>query len=572
MNSTPLILKNPKGWFAAGAEIEKALTLLSDGAFKLFVYLCLNARRDTGGLETTQTELARGLRKGTASLRSYLREMETAGVCRSRFSRSPASRGRIEVTEAFWPYRKPESEKPDPAAEAFVGTLKKLLQARPCIQSAFSTADEILARHWFQSGVSLQRIERALLCSAAFASTPPGAITPDKVPSVVCVTSNPSSTSLTRKTSDPTTGTISGFGSIAWRNSGTRTVIRPCHQNQLLPSNPRRHIVKLRLCRHDPKKGDDVDDPFSLLTDVVQLSHYPITPASLRSDAGHLPRIHWTTSPESAGSKLGGVVEAPQARRGPSARHGVFAAADDQLGAVARGRKDGAVGEAAVPGQDQSLQAASSRIQRLAQLPHQVGEATRQVVLLDLRAITLPLFGQGLILWVGLVRPVGWLLASCFAARAFDDRDLLELDWQGAATDTGAPVERHPQRGLQKAQAEHQVGMKGGRQRIVLIEGRPDQTAALAQARVVDGHPHPSARAVSQPALQDRGKQLLRLPADAGMREVFGAPVALGPALGPDDAGQGAASQANQRTQPLADRQERACGNTGSQPARISSQ
>ena len=172
MNATPLILKNPKGWFAAGAEIEKALTLLSDGAFKLFVYLCLNARRDTGGLETTQTELARGLHKGTASIRSYLREMETAGVCHSHFSRSPASRGHLEVTEVFWPYPKPESEKPDPAAEAFVGTLKKLLQARPCIQSAFCTADEILARHWFQSGVSLQRIERAILlgCVRKYAS------------------------------------------------------------------------------------------------------------------------------------------------------------------------------------------------------------------------------------------------------------------------------------------------------------------------------------------------------------------------------------------------------------------
>jgi len=172
MNATSLILKTPKGWFAAGAEIEKALTLLSDGAFKLFVYLCLHARRDTGVLETTQTELARGLRKGTASLRSYLREMEIAGVCRSHFSRSPASRGRIEVTEAFWPYQKPESEKPDPAAEAFVMALKNLLQTRPCIQAVFSTADEILARHWFQSGVSLQRLERAILlgCVRKYAS------------------------------------------------------------------------------------------------------------------------------------------------------------------------------------------------------------------------------------------------------------------------------------------------------------------------------------------------------------------------------------------------------------------
>jgi hypothetical protein len=172
MNSTPLILKNPKGWFAAGAETEKALTLLSDGAFKLFVYLCLHARRDTGGLETTQTELARSLRKGTASIRSYLREMETAGVCHSHFSRSPASRGRIEVTEAFWPYRKPESEKPDPAAEAFVLALKRLLQARPCIQAVFSTADEILARSWFQQGLPLERMERAILlgCVRKYAS------------------------------------------------------------------------------------------------------------------------------------------------------------------------------------------------------------------------------------------------------------------------------------------------------------------------------------------------------------------------------------------------------------------
>jgi len=163
MNTTPLLLKNPKGWFAAGAEVEKALTLLSDGAFKLFVHLCLHARRDTARLDTTQTELAHGLHKGTASIRSYLREMEAAGVCRTHFSRSPARRGYIQVTAAFWPYRQPEADTPDPAAEAFVETLKKLLQARPCVQTAFSTADEILARRWFQQGLSLQRLERAIL-------------------------------------------------------------------------------------------------------------------------------------------------------------------------------------------------------------------------------------------------------------------------------------------------------------------------------------------------------------------------------------------------------------------------
>jgi hypothetical protein len=63
MNSTPLLLKNPKGWFASGAEIEKALTLLSDGAFKLFVYLCLHASRQTGSLNLPQAKLASQLGK-----------------------------------------------------------------------------------------------------------------------------------------------------------------------------------------------------------------------------------------------------------------------------------------------------------------------------------------------------------------------------------------------------------------------------------------------------------------------------------------------------------------------------
>lgn len=163
----PVVLKNPKGWFAAGAEVQQALTVLSDGAFKLFVYLCLHARRDTGVLEVTQTELARGLHKGAAAIRSYLHEMETTGVCRCQFSRSRARRGRIEVTPRWWPYQQSESLPSDDPAQPFLAALQKLLQARPCVQSGFSTADEILARDWFQRGLSLQRIEQALLLGCA---------------------------------------------------------------------------------------------------------------------------------------------------------------------------------------------------------------------------------------------------------------------------------------------------------------------------------------------------------------------------------------------------------------------
>ena len=120
MSSTPLVLKNPKGWFAAGAEVERAMEVLSDGAFKLFVYLCLNARRDTGVLATTQTELARSLKKGLVAIRGYLREMEAAGVCRSRFTHSRVGRGMVEMAEAYWPYQKGEQEMLDDAARKAV--------------------------------------------------------------------------------------------------------------------------------------------------------------------------------------------------------------------------------------------------------------------------------------------------------------------------------------------------------------------------------------------------------------------------------------------------------------------
>jgi hypothetical protein len=167
MSPTPLVLKHPKGWFAAGAEVEKALTTLSDGAFKLFIYLCLKARRDNATVETTQTELARRLKKGTAAIRSYLRELEASRVCRSHFSHSPACRGLVEVSQAYWPYRKVPPARSDDPAEAFVAALKKLLQARACVQTVFSTADDILARSWFQQGLPIQRLDQAILLGSA---------------------------------------------------------------------------------------------------------------------------------------------------------------------------------------------------------------------------------------------------------------------------------------------------------------------------------------------------------------------------------------------------------------------
>jgi len=50
MSNSRLILKQPTGWFAAGREFVQAMAQVSDGAFKLYVHICLTANRHTGHL------------------------------------------------------------------------------------------------------------------------------------------------------------------------------------------------------------------------------------------------------------------------------------------------------------------------------------------------------------------------------------------------------------------------------------------------------------------------------------------------------------------------------------------
>jgi hypothetical protein len=161
---TSMKLKNPKGWFAAGAEVQKALTTLSDGAFKLFVYLCLHARRDRATVETTQTELAQRLGKSQGAIRKQLRELVAQGICRTRFSHSRFRGGVIEIDRGYWPYERDADEAVSTEEAAYVSAIQKLLEARACVrQSSLAVADELMAREWFQKGIPLERVDQAIL-------------------------------------------------------------------------------------------------------------------------------------------------------------------------------------------------------------------------------------------------------------------------------------------------------------------------------------------------------------------------------------------------------------------------
>ena len=54
MSRPPLVLKQSTGWFAAGWQFGEAIDELSDAAFKLFAWLCLNADRHTGRVQITR--------------------------------------------------------------------------------------------------------------------------------------------------------------------------------------------------------------------------------------------------------------------------------------------------------------------------------------------------------------------------------------------------------------------------------------------------------------------------------------------------------------------------------------
>jgi len=139
-----------------------------------------------------------------------------------------------------------------------------------------------------------------------------------------------------------------------------------------------------------------------------------------------------------------------------------------------------------------------------------------------------------------------------FAGRLFQRRRLFKAHGQSATTGRGTTVQGEQQRGLQKAQAAHQVDMEGGREGIAVVACLGNGAARLAQAGVVDGDAHQAAGTIGQGAPPHARKQGLRFPATTRVEKVLAAPTALLAALRPNDARQTASAHTDQRAQSLA--------------------
>ena len=165
--STPrLILKQPTGWFAAGREFAQAITILSDGAFKLYVYACLRAGRHTGCLRATVEELARAVETTPSVIVMNVDELQERAVCCVRRDQSPQLV--LEIRDYFWPYQRQQTPESTLGPEAeFVARVRALFLAPACVQASFSAADEKLALDMYRRGVSMEQITRAILLGCA---------------------------------------------------------------------------------------------------------------------------------------------------------------------------------------------------------------------------------------------------------------------------------------------------------------------------------------------------------------------------------------------------------------------
>ena len=157
MSAAPrLQLKQSSGWFAAGQEVREAALLLSDSAFKLFIWVCLEADRSSGAIQATIADLASALGKTQVQTADLVRELTETGVCRWQ------AHGTLEIEDRFWPYARVRSEATTECS-TYVATVKRTLLRHRCVQCAFTAADEKLAIAWHRRGIPLDQVERAIL-------------------------------------------------------------------------------------------------------------------------------------------------------------------------------------------------------------------------------------------------------------------------------------------------------------------------------------------------------------------------------------------------------------------------
>ena len=159
-----LRLKESTGWFAAGTSFRRALRILSDGAFKLFAYLCIEADRRTGQFESSQTELAKAIGKSRRIVGKYIEELDQKQICTVLSAKNQYGRTSFKINDEYWPYQRMQTaEDKDKENDSYVDEIKKLFVNFGCTVGNFSIQDIKFAQSLQQRGIPLETVQDALL-------------------------------------------------------------------------------------------------------------------------------------------------------------------------------------------------------------------------------------------------------------------------------------------------------------------------------------------------------------------------------------------------------------------------
>ncbi len=164
-------IKPGVAWFPVPVRWSTDRAGLSDGAFRLLVYLCLNADRETAQVSFSQTLLARHVGKSRRSLAGYLEELQHRQICIVHMSSNQYAEGTIQIQEAYWPYEANASTAlKDPGA--YLEAIQSYVQPRACVRCRFSNLDRQIVQEWFRIGLKLRTIEQAIMlaCSRKYVS------------------------------------------------------------------------------------------------------------------------------------------------------------------------------------------------------------------------------------------------------------------------------------------------------------------------------------------------------------------------------------------------------------------
>lgn len=161
-----LSLKQPNGWFPAGDTFRRAMAILSDGAFRLFAYLCLEADRHTGRFQTTQKELALALEKSKRAIGSYVAELEAREICSVKHGKNQFAHSTFEISDIYWPYRRSDDCSESPGQKAYVESVRACFLSLGCGSGKFGAAEAADARGLQRRGIPLTVIEEAMLLGA----------------------------------------------------------------------------------------------------------------------------------------------------------------------------------------------------------------------------------------------------------------------------------------------------------------------------------------------------------------------------------------------------------------------